>query len=511
MANNLLDQMYKPDVLTCLSDLSSDEVFTPPAVANQMLDLLPEEIWSNPDIKILDPACKSGVFLREAAKRFIEGEKDIYPNLQERLDHIYHKQLFGIAITELTSLMSRRSLYCSKYPNGPFSITHFDNPEGNIRYRITKHDWNRCDEKGKCKICGASYSEFGVKEEKGLESHAYEFIHLKNLGELKNMKFDVLVGNPPYQLSDNGYGSSAMPIYQKFVEQAIKLNPHYLVMIIPARWYSGGRGLDEFRSKMLNSNHIRNLVDYENYKDVFPGLGGLAGGACYFLYDKDYHGPCKIKNVSGNASNEETRYLNEYETFIRNNKAIHIVRKIYSKANGHFLSDRVYPSKPFGLRTFYLPKSEGIPCWFVQKYGKQYADPSDVKDPYGILNKWKFLVPRSPIAGQTDFTKPVGFYYDGNTHIVEPGTCCTESLLVAGAFDTEEEALSYKSYIMTKTVRFLLLQSVVSQDITRRRFNFIPDLIHYEGRYTDEYLRELWGITDDEWEYIDYKICNIGE
>ena len=134
-----------------------------------------------------------------------------------------------------------------------------------------------------------------------------------------------------------------------------------------------------------------------------------------------------------------------------------------------------------------------------------------MKDNYNILDKWKFLVPRSPIAGQTDFTKPVGIYYDGNTHIAEPGTCCTESLLVAGAFDTKEETLAYKSYIMTKIVRFLLLQSVVSQDITRGRFNFVPDLMHYKGRYTDEQLCKLWHITSDEWEYIDSKICNIGE
>lgn len=508
MKNDVFSNIYKPDVLSCLADLSNDEVFTPPEVANKMLDMLPQELFRSPDTTFLDPACKSGVFLREIAKRLIAGLADKIPNLEERCDWIFKHQLYGIAITELTSLLARRSVYCSKYTNSPFSIAHFDNVEGNIVYHKIKHTWDH----GKCIYCGTSENgDLNDISREGLESHAYEFIHTINPEEIFNMKFDVIISNPPYQLSDQGYGSSAMPIYQKFVENAKKLNPRYLTMIIPSRWFSGGRGLDDFRYEMLHDKRIRNLVDYENYKDVFPSLGGLAGGACYFLWDRDHEGDCKITNKTLDTENSDNRYLDEFETFIRNNKAIHIVRKVIAQSNGKNLSDRVYPSKPFGIRTYYKPTDKGIPCWFIQKIGKSFANPDDIVDTYNILDKWKFLVPRSPIAGQTDFTKPVGFYYDGNTHIAAPGECCTESLLVAGSFDTEEETLSYKSYIFTKTVRFLLLQSVVSQDVTRKKFCFIPDLGKYEGTYTDEQLCDFWGITDEEWEYIDSKISNIGE
>lgn len=498
---------YNPDVLSCLANLSNDEVFTPPGLANDILDLLPTSIWKNPDATFLDPVCKSGVFLREIAKRLDKGLETKIPNKQKRINHIFTKQLFGIAITELTSLMSRRTVYGSKFANGKYSFCeNFGSEQGNIQYKKQKHTWAS----GKCSYCGASQEVYD--REDALETYAYNFIHTDKPENIFNMKFDVIVGNPPYQLSDAGHGRSASPIYHKFIEQAKKLNPRYLTMIIPARWFAGGKGLDEFRADMLNDKRIRRLVDFENSNDVFPGVD-VAGGICYFLWDRDSPGLCEVTNfINGNEEKSE-RTLNEFPIFIRHSKAIPIIRKVLAKKeNGSKnLSTVVSSRKPFGLPTNYNPKNSGIPCWFIQRIGLKFASKSDVTDEAELLDKWKLLVPPAPIAGQTDFSKQVGFYYDGNTKIAKPGECCTESFIVAGAFSTKKEVESYKTYLFTKIARFLLLQTVVSQHVTKEKFIFIPDLGKYEGIYTDEMLCKQWCITKEEWKFIDSKIKAVNE
>lgn len=337
---------YNPDVLTCLANLSNDEVFTPPQVVNRMLDMLPAELFRSKETKFLDPVSKSGVFLREIAKRLMVGLESQIPDIFERADHIFTRQLYGIAITELTALTSRRSVYCSKKANGDYSICRkFQDEDGNLRYRAIEHQFVN----GKCKYCGASESVFGKEERKELESHAYEFIHTDKPEKIfGNMKFDVIIGNPPYQLKDGAGGGSATPIYHLFVEQAKKLNPRYLTMIIPARWYSGGRNLDQFRNNMLNDNHIRVLHDFPSSTDCFQGVQ-IEGGVCYFLWDRENSGLCKIITHIAQEESVSVRPLLEpnCNTFIRNHIQLDVLHKV-RKFNEISFDTLVSANDPFG-------------------------------------------------------------------------------------------------------------------------------------------------------------------
>ena len=343
---------YNPDVLTCLANLSSDEVFTPPNLANRILDLLPPEVWKDKSLRFLDPVCKSGVFLREIAKRLMVGLEDVIPNKQKRINHILNKQIFGIAITELTSLLSRRSVYCSKIANGQYSICEtFEAEQGNILFNKTKHRWHN----GRCIVCGASQEVYDRNY--SLETHAYEFIHINEPEEIFNMKFDVIVGNPPYQLDTGGSGRQAKPIYQLFVHQAKKLQPRFLTMIIPSRWFAGGMGLNDFREEMLNDDRISTLIDYVDARECFPGVD-IAGGVCYFLWERDKKGDCLVVNKYKEQEFTSKRALNEFKTFVRFGPAVEILRKVASK-NEEPMTKIISATRPFGLQTSDRPDGKG--------------------------------------------------------------------------------------------------------------------------------------------------------
>ncbi len=332
-----------PDVLTCIANLSNDEVFTPPEFANRMLDTLAEAwardhggaiIWADSNVRFLDPCTKSGVFLRAITSRLVEGLAAQMPNLQARVNHILTRQVFGIGITRLTALLARRSVYCSKHANGQHSIAKaFGTEAGHIWFERSEHSWHN----GKCTFCGASQA--ALDRGTDLESHAYAFIHTDNIttrmAELfgEHMQFDVIIGNPPYQLSDGGHGMSAAPIYQKFVEQAKALEPRYLTMVIPSRWFTGGKGLDEFREAMLTDDRVRVINDYLTASDVFPGVG-LKGGVCYFLWERDNPGQCEVAtHFKDWPVSTATRPLLEpgADVFIRFNEGLSILKKVVAQ------------------------------------------------------------------------------------------------------------------------------------------------------------------------------------
>lgn len=497
----LVKNSYNPDVLTCLANLSSDEVFTPPQLANQMLDLLPGELWSGKDSRFLDPGSKSGVFLREIAKRLDAGLKDKIPNRQKRLNHIFKNQIYGIATTELTALISRRSLYCSKTANQKYSVCEdFTDPDGNICFKRIEHTWKD----GRCVFCGAGQTDY--ERGKELESHAYEFIHTETPEQVFNMKFDVIIGNPPYQLSDGGHGASASPIYQKFVESAIQLKPRYVVMITPSRWFVGGKGLDEFRARMLKERHLRNIVDYPKLYDGFPGVK-IRGGVSYFLWDRDYNGPCAVQTMWDGAplGKPVKRYLDVYDVLVRRNEAVPILDKVLAyRVNGRpekKLDERVSSNKPFGLRTFFHGKksSDGL-ADPIKLYGSQrisWVEREAIPTNEEWIDEWKVLMTRVQGTSAAVETK-----FLSNPILASPGEACTETYVVAGRFDNKETAARYADYLRTRFVRFLVSLRKATQDAPKGVYGFVPD-VPLGRDWNDQKLYKRYGLTDKEIAFIE--------
>ena len=511
---SLAFQVHNPDVLTCIANLSNDEVFTPPDLANQMLDTLEkswassnegDRIWSNKEVTFLDPCTKSGVFLREIVKRLNDGLTKEIPDLSERINHILTKQVFGIGITQLTSLLARRSVYCSKNAKGIHSVARtFDKPEGNIWFERTEHTWVN----GKCKFCGASKSEYARSQE--LETHAYAFIHTNDLKarmcELfgENMQFDVIIGNPPYQLS-NGE-SSDIPIYHRFVEQAKKLEPKYLSMVIPARWMAGGKWLDAFRSEMLGDSRISDLVDFEKMSEVFPGVD-FEGGACYFLWDSAHDGDTKVTSVrDGHASGPVVRKLGEYDVFVRDPIAVQILKKVHIQHEKSVV-EMVSGQTPFGLLTnfneFHSKKGANDVGLHYSRPGSReigYVNRALVQKGMGLIDCWKVLAPKA--FGERG-TKPARVL--GWSIAAKPGEVCTQTYLVIGPFTTKSAAQSFESYYRTRMFRFLVSLRKITQDAGRATYSWVPEQT-WDREWTDKDLYKKYKLTKDEIAFIESMI-----
>jgi len=489
---------HNPDILTCLANLSADEVFTPPKLAAAMLDILPQDLFRRPDSTFLDPVCKSGVFLREIARRLNDGLKDQLPDEQARINHILTKQVFGLATSELTSLLSRRSVYCSKKADGKFSIaTAFTKPDGNIRLPRTQHTWNAS---GKCESCGANKGEYDRDET--LEAYAYPFIHSIDPTEVFNVKFDVIIGNPPYQLDTGGSGRQARPIYQLFIQQAKKLEPRFFTMIVPSRWFAGGMGLDEFRASMLNDSRTRILVDYVDARECFPGVD-IAGGVCYFLWERDNPGDCTVVSRFQDKEHRSTRPLNEFATFVRFEPAVSVLRKVVATKEPPFTSV-VSSTRPFGLKTSDRPgKAGGLRMISSAGDGRLPRDAVTVGLP--LIDAWKVMTSKTSHdhAGQPDRDGTRRVF--SRLELLEPNAVCTESYIVMGPFDSRKEADNCLAYVKTRFVRFLVSLLSFSQDITRERFAYVP-LPDMSRTWTDTDLAKRYKLTNEEVAFIESKI-----
>lgn len=528
---------HNPDVLTCIANLSNDEVFTPPELANVMLDLLAErwsdahdgaDIWSDPTIKFLDPFTKSGVFLREITRRLTAGLIQVFPDRTERVDHILTRQVYGIGITQLTALLARRSVYCSKYANGPHSIAKsFESTEGNIWFQRTEHTWAggkreyridplTGDEKvvythRKCRYCGAREDSYNRGDQ--LETHAYAFIHTDDIKarirELfgETMQFDVIIGNPPYQLGSNG-GTRDVPIYQHFVEQAKRLEPRYLTMVIPSRWMATGLGLNEFRKKMLNDIHIRDLVDYPNAAEVFSEVG-INGGACYFLWDLNYDGRCNVTSIWGGAkTGPELRQLNEFDILVRDARALPILRKVIAHGEPS-VNTILARDKEFGWTSNFTgyhstPQPGDLPLYYIKSMKRRtgYIAREEVTKSPQLVDTWKLLVPEVGSGRERERT---GIDLVLGPSLIAPSpSVCTQSFLFFYA-DTEKAIRSIRSYYATKFFRFFVSLRKITQHATHSTYQWVP-LQTWDQEWTDADLYAKYDLTQDEIEYIESRI-----
>ena len=503
-----------PDVLTCIANLSNDEVFTPPEFANRMLDTLAEawaanhggaNLWADKTVKFLDPCTKSGVFLREITGRLTKGLEKEIPNLEKRVNHILTKQVFGIGITQITSLLARRSVYCSKHAKGEHSIAKsFASDDGNIWFKRLKHTWDG----DRCKFCGAARSVFD--RGKDLETHASAFIHTHNiktrLAEIfgGNMQFDVIIGNPPYQLASDG-GTRDVPIYQEFVEQAKRLEPRFLAMVIPSRWMASGLGLSEFRQAVLSDRRMRELVDYPEAHDVFPGVE-VKAGVCYFLWDASHDGDCKVTTIRGDeVVGPIQRKLGEYDVFVRDARGVEILHKVLGRGEAS-INTILARDKEFGWTSNFdgfhdKERSGDVPLYYIRKIkrGVGYIGRKEVTKSVHLIDTWKVLVPEAYGAGESAPHQILG-----KPLIAPSPSVCTQSFLFFNVCSLKA-AKSLQSYYTTRFFRFLVSVRKITQHATHSTYVWVP-MQKWDRTWTDEALYAKYGITKKEQAYIESQV-----
>ncbi len=495
-------QQHIPDILDCLAQLSNDAVPTPPTLARAMLDLLPEDVWTNPNLKWLDPCCKSGVLLREIASRLLYGLQEWEPEFHGRREHIFRNMLYGASITEMTGTIARRSVYCSRDAAGEHSVVRFDDLQGQIPFIPTEHDFGKDSKAKSCAICGVPAS---LERGSTRDNHAYSFIHgTYPTQEMSDMKFDVIVGNPPYQVGSEGHGATASTIYHRFVEAAMDLNPRHIVMITPSRWFAGGKGLDGYRAKMIADRRIRAIVDNPKLFDCFPAVE-IKGGVSYFRWDRDYDGDCEFSiRIDGIIRSTMMRDLRDGDgVLIRDNRAMSIIQK--ARLAEARVEDRCTVTKPFGLtmRSNYAgsvpePFEGAIPLIYSSKIG--YSRPDQIQRNHQWIDRWKVLIPRTGDGHGREKA-----YVLGEPIALAPGSACTQTYFIAGMFDTPKETENYAHYLATKFVRFLVLQRKVTQDVTPERFKFAP-MLDMTRRWTDEDLYDHFRLNEEERAYIEATI-----
>lgn len=498
-------EKHIPDILDVIAALSSDAIPTPPVLAQALLDLLPEQVWANPKLKWLNPASKSGSLLREIVRRLMEGLTYWEPDVEKRAKHILQNMVFGCAVTQVHGEMSRRSVYVSRDASSSSSIIPFNSVEGHIPFIEGKHEFstNRQGKAvGSCRICSAPLAlERGSRR----ENHAYSFIHgAYPTEEMKEMKFDVIVSNPPYQTGDGK--TSESPLYHYFIEAAIALEPKYVAMIVPSRWFNGGKGLDEFRAKMIKDRRVRAIVDNPKLFDCFPGVE-IKGGVNYFLWDRDYEGDCEFSTrIDGEIISTITRDLRDGDgVVVRDNNASTIISKCRPKSENDSLAAWFSSQFPFGqsiTTNFNGARSEpfdgSIPLVFGSHVG--YVSRSQVEKNSSWIDKWKVIVPKAGDGHGRETS-----YVLGEPIALAPGSACTQTYLVAGVFESSNEAENFAKYLTTKFARFLLLQRKSTQDIKPDKLRFVP-IMDFQREWTDNDLYAHFNLDPQEIAYIETSI-----